>query len=171
MRFLRHLSRRHSGHTPRLELSESTTRERGEAAAAELPAQSHRMAAAVVGTIFFVNCTYSSDVSQEQSSICKMASASVTEWDDRKDRFQPLIGCINAFPTFSHRSIRLWGPDGQIRMERANALVLGASATACETLKNLVLPGLVRHFLSATHRHRFSHIGTRIIDLSTPSYT
>lgn len=54
-----------------------------------------------------------------------MASAPATEWDDRKDR-----------------SIRLWGPNGQRRMERANALVLGASATACETLKNLVLPGL-----------------------------
>jgi amyloid beta precursor protein binding protein 1 len=54
-----------------------------------------------------------------------MSSAASLEWDDRKDR-----------------SIRLWGPNGQMLMEKSNALVLGASATACETLKNLILPGL-----------------------------
>eukprot|EP00949_MAST-11_sp_MAST-11-sp1_P004607 g4607.t1 len=39
------------------------------------------------------------------------------------------------------RQLRLWGSNGQRALEEASILVLGSSATATETLKNLVLPG------------------------------
>jgi len=40
------------------------------------------------------------------------------------------------------RQLRLWGEDGQARLEASNICLLNASATGCETLKNLVLPGV-----------------------------
>jgi len=40
------------------------------------------------------------------------------------------------------RQLRLWGEDGQAKLEAAKILVLGANATNAETLKNLVLPGI-----------------------------
>lgn len=40
------------------------------------------------------------------------------------------------------RQLRLWGKHGQMRLSQSNIAVLGAGATATETLKNLVLPGL-----------------------------
>lgn len=40
------------------------------------------------------------------------------------------------------RQIRLWGEGGQASLSRASVLVLGSGATATETLKNLVLPGI-----------------------------
>mmetsp|Transcript_26450 Transcript_26450/g.82520 ORF Transcript_26450/g.82520 Transcript_26450/m.82520 type:complete len:335 (-) Transcript_26450:1421-2425(-) len=43
------------------------------------------------------------------------------------------------------RQLRLWGANGQRALMEARVLVLGASATAAETLKNLVLPG-IGHF-------------------------
>ena len=39
------------------------------------------------------------------------------------------------------RQLRLWGPDGQEALEHAHIALFGATATGCETLKNLVLPG------------------------------
>eukprot|EP00171_Calliarthron_tuberculosum_P015737 IDg15737t1 len=40
------------------------------------------------------------------------------------------------------RQIRLWGESGQASLSRASVLVIGSTATATETLKNLVLPGI-----------------------------
>ena len=40
------------------------------------------------------------------------------------------------------RQIRLWGPHGQKLLSESRILVLGATASASETLKNLVLPGI-----------------------------
>jgi amyloid beta precursor protein binding protein 1 len=40
------------------------------------------------------------------------------------------------------RQLRLWGEAGQSFLERAHVLLLGVSVAGCETLKNLVLPGI-----------------------------
>lgn len=42
------------------------------------------------------------------------------------------------------RQLRLWGADGQRRLAQTHVLLLHASATGAETLKNLVLPGVQR---------------------------
>ena len=39
------------------------------------------------------------------------------------------------------RQLRLWGDEGQSLIESANVCVIGAGATGCEVLKNIVLPG------------------------------
>lgn len=39
------------------------------------------------------------------------------------------------------RQIRIWGADGQNRLNSSKILCLGLSAAGTETLKNLVLPG------------------------------
>lgn len=39
------------------------------------------------------------------------------------------------------RQLRLWGPSGQKALMEAHILLVNASATGTETLKNLVLPG------------------------------
>ena len=36
----------------------------------------------------------------------------------------------------------MWGPAGQKSLEDANVLLLGATNIGCETLKNLILPGI-----------------------------
>lgn len=40
------------------------------------------------------------------------------------------------------RQIRIWGADGQRRLNTSSVLCLGISAAGTETLKNLVLPGI-----------------------------
>ena len=40
------------------------------------------------------------------------------------------------------RQLRLWGQNGQKRLEKSAICLLGASYTGCETLKNLILPGI-----------------------------
>jgi amyloid beta precursor protein binding protein 1 len=40
------------------------------------------------------------------------------------------------------RQVRVWGPDGQARLERARVALLGAGPAGTETLKNLVLAGI-----------------------------
>lgn len=40
------------------------------------------------------------------------------------------------------RQIRVWGAEGQARLEAARVALLGCSATGAETLKNLVLGGI-----------------------------
>jgi len=40
------------------------------------------------------------------------------------------------------RQLRLWGADGQNKLEAAHIALFGASATGCETLKNLILPSV-----------------------------
>nr|CCA20691.1 SUMOactivating enzyme (SAE) putative [Albugo laibachii Nc14] len=40
------------------------------------------------------------------------------------------------------RQLRLWGPEGQEKLENTHVLLVNASATGCEALKNLVLPGV-----------------------------
>lgn len=42
------------------------------------------------------------------------------------------------------RSTRLWGADGQKLLAEAHILLLGASSTGCEILKNIILPGVGR---------------------------
>lgn len=41
------------------------------------------------------------------------------------------------------RQIRLWGAHGQMQLSSSRILCLGASASASETLKNLILPGIL----------------------------
>ena len=40
------------------------------------------------------------------------------------------------------RQIRIWGADGQARLEAARVALFSCSATGAETLKNLVLGGI-----------------------------
>ena len=40
------------------------------------------------------------------------------------------------------RQVRVWGPEGQARLERARVALLGAGPAGTETLKNLVLAGI-----------------------------
>jgi hypothetical protein len=47
--------------------------------------------------------------------------------------------------THSHPNTRLWAATGQAALESARLLVIGGTATATSTLKNLVLPG-IGHF-------------------------
>ncbi|CUS09150.1 unnamed protein product [Tuber aestivum] len=42
------------------------------------------------------------------------------------------------------RQLRLWGANGQNRLEGAHIALFGATATGCEVLKNLILPGIGR---------------------------
>ncbi|CAZ81645.1 unnamed protein product [Tuber melanosporum] len=42
------------------------------------------------------------------------------------------------------RQLRLWGANGQNRLERAHIALFGATATGCEVLKNLILPSIGR---------------------------
>lgn len=39
------------------------------------------------------------------------------------------------------RQIRIWGAEGQARLNKSKILCLGLSSAGTETLKNLVLPG------------------------------
>jgi amyloid beta precursor protein binding protein 1 len=40
------------------------------------------------------------------------------------------------------RQLRLWGDHGQVALEKARVCMIGATATATEILKSLVLPGV-----------------------------
>lgn len=40
------------------------------------------------------------------------------------------------------RQLRLWGPDGQLKLSSASVCIIGSSAVATEVLKNLILPGI-----------------------------
>jgi amyloid beta precursor protein binding protein 1 len=40
------------------------------------------------------------------------------------------------------RQLRLWGSHGQLELQKASILLVGSNFTGCETLKNLVLPGI-----------------------------
>ena len=40
------------------------------------------------------------------------------------------------------RQLRLWGANGQNKLEAAHIALFGASGTGCEILKNLVLPSI-----------------------------
>ena len=40
------------------------------------------------------------------------------------------------------RQLRLWGEEGQAKLERCKLCALGSGAAITETLKNLVLPGI-----------------------------
>ena len=42
------------------------------------------------------------------------------------------------------RQIRLWGSHGQKILSNSNVLLLGASSSGTETLKNLILPAIGR---------------------------
>ncbi|KAA8908849.1 hypothetical protein FN846DRAFT_777021 [Sphaerosporella brunnea] len=42
------------------------------------------------------------------------------------------------------RQLRLWGADGQNKLEASHIALFGASAAGCEILKNLILPGIGR---------------------------
>ena len=45
------------------------------------------------------------------------------------------------------RQLRLWGNDGQYSLEHANICIINATATATETLKCLVLPGISKFYI------------------------
>ena len=40
------------------------------------------------------------------------------------------------------RQIRIWGADGQSKLNKSSVICLGLSPAGTETLKNLVLPGI-----------------------------
>jgi amyloid beta precursor protein binding protein 1 len=40
------------------------------------------------------------------------------------------------------RQLRLWGTHGQQKLQDSHILLVGSTFTGCETLKNLVLPGI-----------------------------
>lgn len=42
------------------------------------------------------------------------------------------------------RQLRLWGSNGQNRLEESHIALFGATATGCEILKNLILPSVGR---------------------------
>lgn len=42
------------------------------------------------------------------------------------------------------RQLRLWGPHGQKKLSASRILMLGATATGSEVLKNLILPQIKR---------------------------
>ena len=54
-------------------------------------------------------------------------------------------GAQNAKSRRYDRQLRLWGDHGQVALEKSRVCVVGATATATEVLKSLVLPG-VGHF-------------------------
>ena len=54
------------------------------------------------------------------------------------------------------RQLRLWGSNGQNRLEASHIALFGASATGCEILKNLILPSV----------GRFTVIDDRIVEES-----
>ena len=45
------------------------------------------------------------------------------------------------------RQLRLWGNDGQKALENASVCLINATATATETLKCLVLPGVAKFYI------------------------
>lgn len=59
------------------------------------------------------------------------------------------------------RQLRLWGREGQRRLGSARLLVLGSSATATETLKNLVLPGVGSFTIVSVSKRRRRRWGGR----------
>lgn len=61
-------------------------------------------------------------------SVAAAAPASQTPGADKDRRYD--------------RQIRIWGAHGQQRLEASKVLLLNASATGSETLKNLVLGGI-----------------------------
>ena len=58
------------------------------------------------------------------------------------------------------RQLRLWGAHGQIALEEAHVLVLGATTTGCEVVKNLVLPGTGSFTVVDDATTSASHVGT-----------
>jgi amyloid beta precursor protein binding protein 1 len=40
------------------------------------------------------------------------------------------------------RQLRLWGSHGQESLQESSILMIGSNFTGCETLKNMVLPGI-----------------------------
>jgi amyloid beta precursor protein binding protein 1 len=49
------------------------------------------------------------------------------------------------------RQLRLWGSHGQIELQKSSVLLVGSNFTGCETLKNLVLPGIGRFTIIDDH--------------------
>ncbi len=41
------------------------------------------------------------------------------------------------------RQLRLWSQNGQSALEHAHICLINATSTGCETLKNLILPGML----------------------------
>lgn len=57
------------------------------------------------------------------------------------------------------RQLRLWGADGQQRLESAKVCLINASATGTEILKNLVLPGIGSFTIVDGHKVQASDLG------------
>jgi amyloid beta precursor protein binding protein 1 len=57
------------------------------------------------------------------------------------------------------RQLRLWGADGQGRLERAKVCLINACATGTEILKNLVLPGIGSFTIVDGHEVQASDLG------------
>lgn len=54
----------------------------------------------------------------------------------------PSLGHPSAKEKKYDRQLRLWGANGQNRLEAAHLALFGATATGCEVLKNLILPSV-----------------------------
>lgn len=58
------------------------------------------------------------------------------------------------------RQLRLWGANGQNRLEAAHIALFGATATGCEVLKNLVLPSVGQFTIIDNQLVREDDLGT-----------
>ncbi|BFZ12833.1 hypothetical protein BsWGS_15871 [Bradybaena similaris] len=57
------------------------------------------------------------------------------------------------------RQLRLWGDHGQAALETARVLLINASATGTEILKNLILPGIGSFTIVDGHKVQGEDIG------------
>lgn len=56
------------------------------------------------------------------------------------------------------RQLRLWGEHGQAQMNESTILLLGASSTGSETLKNLILPCIKKFVIVDDAKVSVQHI-------------
>lgn len=59
------------------------------------------------------------------------------------------------------RQLRLWATSGQLNLENSHIALTNVSATGCEVLKNLILPGIGKYTIIddriVTHEHLSSN--------------
>lgn len=67
------------------------------------------------------------------------------------------------------RQLRLWATSGQLNLENSHIALINVSATGCEVLKNLILPGIGKYTIIddriVTHEHLSSNFFLKLKDL------
>jgi NEDD8-activating enzyme E1 regulatory subunit len=70
------------------------------------------------------------------------------------------------------RQLRLWGSHGQESLHESSILLIGSNFTGCETLKNIVLPGIGSFTILDDHLVTPSDIGVNFFlaknDIGSP---